>query len=337
MARTKITARKNPSPNTPTSSSSSPPSSPFLSCSPSPPPRPTPPKESCKNTFSDYLSSSPDSNPNPTSLNPLSIVLPHLFQRSAPNLCEIPPHLCISFSKPTEAKRRSLHVSAGIRTSKAKHTKPTVFVISDYDDYEPSIPNPTKSSNPLKPCEPSTSSLPTEPSQSIPPNQKRKSMTEIFSSTKLSQPSPTKTTSKPQNLKVKTTITFSQYSVLNLNKKEVVADLFQEGCKNYMSTSLKPICKVFNSISQHSILPHCESHEYVSDNDALVIHHLLNYKRVNLTYIVIQNMVSATNKDYKKNTVPYDMLLSKIFSYFNIPLSSESSTIKISKFSSKNV
>nr|XP_012567591.1 uncharacterized protein LOC105851373 [Cicer arietinum] len=79
------------------------------------------------------------------------------------------------------------------------------------------------------------------------------------------------------------------------------------------------------------------SHEYVSDNDALLIHHLLNCKRMNLPHVILQHMICAATKDYKKNTVPYGMILTKDFRYFGVSLSSEKSLIKISKFSTKNL
>nr|XP_012567453.1 cell wall protein RBR3-like [Cicer arietinum] len=73
---------------------------------------------------------------------------------------------------------------------------------------------------------------------------------------------------------------------------------------------------------QHTLIPHCESHEYVSDNDALLIHHLLNCKRLNLLYIILQHMICAATKDYRKNIVPYGMVLTKVFSTNPIPFSS---------------
>nr|XP_004515144.1 uncharacterized protein LOC101494360 [Cicer arietinum] len=127
------------------------------------------------------------------------------------------------------------------------------------------------------------------------------------------------------------------YSVLGLRKTEVLANLFEENSTRHLATYLKPLPKVFNNMCQHTLIPHCGSHEYVSDNDALLIHHLLNCKRLNLTYVILQHMICAANKDYKKNTVPYGMVLTIIFSHFGVSLASEKSLIKISKFSTKNL
>nr|XP_004498038.1 uncharacterized protein PB18E9.04c-like [Cicer arietinum] len=127
------------------------------------------------------------------------------------------------------------------------------------------------------------------------------------------------------------------YSVLGLRKTEVLANLYEENSTRHLATYLKPLPKVFNNMCQHTLIPHCGSHEYVSDNDALLIHHLLNCKRLNLPYVILQHMICAANKDYKKNTVPYGMVLTKIFRHFGVSLASEKSLIKISKFSTKNL
>nr|XP_004517023.1 vegetative cell wall protein gp1-like [Cicer arietinum] len=127
------------------------------------------------------------------------------------------------------------------------------------------------------------------------------------------------------------------YSALGLRKTDVLAELFEENSTRYLATYLKPLPKVFNNMCQHTLLPHCGSHEYVSDNDALLIYHLLNCKRLNLPHVILQHMICAAQKDYKKNTVPYGMVLTKIFRHFGVSLASEKSLIKISKFSTKNL
>nr|XP_004490110.1 uncharacterized protein LOC101513436 [Cicer arietinum] len=127
------------------------------------------------------------------------------------------------------------------------------------------------------------------------------------------------------------------YSALSLCKTEVLPDLFEEDSIRYLSIYLKPLPKVFNNMCQHTLIPHCGIHEYVSDNDALLIHHLLNCKRLNLPFVILQDMICAANKDYIKNIVPYGMVLTKVFRRFGVSLASETSLIKISKFSTKNL
>nr|XP_027193509.1 uncharacterized protein LOC113788187 [Cicer arietinum] len=127
------------------------------------------------------------------------------------------------------------------------------------------------------------------------------------------------------------------YAALGLRKTDVLAELFEENSTRYLATYLKPLPKVFNNMCQHTLLPHCGSHEYVSDNDALLIYHLLNCKRLNLPHVILQHMICAAQKDYKKNIVPYGMVLTKIFRHFGVSLASEKSLIKISKFSTKNL
>lgn len=127
------------------------------------------------------------------------------------------------------------------------------------------------------------------------------------------------------------------YSALNITDDEVYQELYIIGSTNFIFINLKPFPKIFNNICQHSSLPHCGSLEYVSNNDDLVIYHLFQYQKLNLPHLIIQNMIATTNKDYKRNTVPYGMVISKNILYFNVPLLLERFSIKISKFSSKNI
>nr|XP_004490549.1 uncharacterized protein PB18E9.04c-like [Cicer arietinum] len=127
------------------------------------------------------------------------------------------------------------------------------------------------------------------------------------------------------------------YSALGLRKTDVLAELFEENSTRFLATYLKPLPKVFNNMCQHTLIPHRGSHEYVSDNDALLIYHLLNCKRLNLPHVILQHTICAAQKYYKKNTVPYGMVLTKIFRHFGVSLASEKSLIKISKFSTKNL
>nr|XP_004492295.1 putative uncharacterized protein DDB_G0290521 [Cicer arietinum] len=169
MARTKTFARKNAYPYSPSSSS---PSSTSISRSPSPPPRPAPPATSSYTTFSYYLSSSPKTNPNTINPNPMTNVLPPLYTCPPPNLAQVPSHL----QNPTTAKRHFMRVPAGIGTSKASNTKPSLFIISNSKTDEPSeTPSHTtqieKEITPTKPITLSKSSFSSKPSQSTPLNQ----------------------------------------------------------------------------------------------------------------------------------------------------------------------
>nr|XP_004488444.1 extensin-like [Cicer arietinum] len=103
MARTKQFARKNASPCTPPSSSSSYQS---IECSPSPPPRPSPPHTS---------SASPSSHTSQEVLNliPLSTFLPPLYTRPTPNFAQVPPYLRTRITPP----RCSMRVQFGIERS----------------------------------------------------------------------------------------------------------------------------------------------------------------------------------------------------------------------------
>nr|XP_012574239.1 proline-rich receptor-like protein kinase PERK9 [Cicer arietinum] len=232
MAQTKQSARKNASPCTPPSSSSSYES---VECSPSPPPRPTPPHTS---------SASPPSNTSQEILNliPLSTFLPSLYTRPTPNFAQVPPHLRTQNTHPL----RSMRVQSGIGTSKPLNPKPHYFIISDSksddssDSCSPSakpLTQPEPSTNTLikttplattpppqhpsstsaqapsntKPSTPSKSTLSFELSQSTPPHQKRRSINDIVTpptkqNEPLSQPKP-----QTKIMKTKITMSIAQY------------------------------------------------------------------------------------------------------------------------------
>ncbi|XP_027187639.1 uncharacterized protein [Cicer arietinum] len=228
MARTKQSARKNASPCTPPSSSSSYES---IERSPSPPPRPTPPHTS---------SASPSSNTSQEVLNliPLSTFLPSLYTRPTPNLAQVPPHLRIRITPP----RCSMRVQSGIGTSKSMNPKPHYFIISDSESDDssdscppsakpptqpessikttpstttppPQHPSSTSAQSPTttKPSTPSKSAFSSEPSQSTPPHQKRRSINDIVSpptnqKEPISQPKP-----QTKIMKTKIIMTIAQY------------------------------------------------------------------------------------------------------------------------------
>nr|XP_012573210.1 uncharacterized protein PB18E9.04c-like [Cicer arietinum] len=221
MARTKQSARKNVSPCTPPSSSSS-----YQSRerSPSPPPRPSPPHPS---------SASPSSHNSQEVLNliPLSTFLPPLYTRPTPNFAQVPPHLRTRITHP----RRSMRVQSGIGTSKSINPKPFYFIISDSESDDssdscppvaksliqtepqrntmPTVPTPPPQipSTTTKPSTPSKSTFSSEPSHSTPLHQKRRSLNDIVSpSTNQKEPiSQPKPPTKP--MRTKNTITIAQF------------------------------------------------------------------------------------------------------------------------------
>nr|XP_004511237.1 mucin-2-like [Cicer arietinum] len=196
--------------------------------------------------------------------------------------------------------RRSMRVQSGIGTSKSMNPKPHYFIISDSESDDSFDSCPPVAKSPTQ-TEPQRNTMPTTPTP--PPK----------------NPSTTTNPSTPSK------------------KTDVLTDLFEEDSARFLATYLKPLPKVFNNMCQHTLIPHCGSHEYVSDNEALLIYHLLNCKRLNLPHVILQHMICAAKKDYRKNIVPYGMVLTKIFRHFGVSLASEQSLIKISKFSTKNL
>lgn len=74
-----------------------------------------------------------------------------------------------------------------------------------------------------------------------------------------------------------------------------------------------------------------------SDNDVISIYHLFHELKLNPPYVIIDNMIASTMREYKKLTIPYGMMFAKILLYFKVPLEDEEFIFKVSKLAPKNI
>lgn len=109
----------------------------------------------------------------------------------------------------------------------------------------------------------------------------------------------------------------------------------------HVASKLKTEFKLLHSLCLFNLVPHTGSKDKVLDNDLLIMHYLTcppsAETRLNLAHIIINHMIIASNSRYKNFTVPYDMLLTKVFEHFKVDLSNEHCEYLVKTFGLNNV
>jgi len=117
----------------------------------------------------------------------------------------------------------------------------------------------------------------------------------------------------------------------------VYNNVFEPNSTDFTSSKLQKIPKMLNDITQYNILPRKGSYDIVTKNDLMVLYHILFGERLNLTYVLIQHMISTTQSSKRQLCVPYGILLTKVFQKFLVSLEDEKFLLIIKKFRPKNV
>jgi hypothetical protein len=115
------------------------------------------------------------------------------------------------------------------------------------------------------------------------------------------------------------------YSQAGVTIEEVREPLFYPGTKldQFKTPNLKLLPKIFNIISKGNIMPRQSKYDALGDNDLMGIHHLFEKKRLSLPHIIINFMMEVAKSNNKKFCVSYEMVLTRVFKYFEV------STIRI--------
>jgi hypothetical protein len=143
-------------------------------------------------------------------------------------------------------------------------------------------------------------------------------------------------------LKVEGVETYGEnwYTGLGVSKDALILEMFNEqGAQREKprSSMLKKEFKLLHNLCQHCIFPRTGSLDKVTDNDLLIMHHLSKGIKLNLPYIIIQHMIHVANTGIKKVTLPYAMILTKIFRTFKIDESNQRSENTCTSFGFKNI
>jgi len=107
--------------------------------------------------------------------------------------------------------------------------------------------------------------------------------------------------------------------------------------RDYPITALKNEFKINHNLCTHSLLPRSGSKYRVNDTDLMIIYHLVQGKRVNLPYIIIQHMKNVIQDTKGNGGLPYSMPLTKIFKEFQLSFIGEEAKRIWKPFNSKNV
>lgn len=112
--------------------------------------------------------------------------------------------------------------------------------------------------------------------------------------------------------------------------------MFLPDTTGLVASNLQKVPKMFNLLSQHSLIPRSGNHGHVTKNDLMIIYHIFFEKPLCLTYLIIHHMMAAAAKDNKKYCLPYGMMLTGIFKEKGVDLENEDFVFDNSKFTPKN-
>ncbi|KAK2445002.1 hypothetical protein QL285_015983 [Trifolium repens] len=132
----------------------------------------------------------------------------------------------------------------------------------------------------------------------------------------------------------------SWYTGSGVSKDALILQMFNEqGAQREKppSSMLKKEYKLMHNLCQHCIFPRTGSLDKVTDNDLLIMHHLSKGIKLNLPFIIIQHMIHVANSGVKKVTLPYAMILTKIFRIFKIDEKDQRVENSCTSFGFKNI
>ncbi|WJX78083.1 hypothetical protein P8452_61339 [Trifolium repens] len=131
----------------------------------------------------------------------------------------------------------------------------------------------------------------------------------------------------------------SWYSMAQVNKTQLFREMFEPGVdlKEPPASKLLPSYKLLHNMCLHAVFPRTGSMHKVTDNDAMVMYHMFNKIRLNLPYVILHHMINVVESGAKKKTLPYGMILTKVFRRFNVSFKSGEPRNTSKVFSIKNV
>ncbi|KEH16094.1 hypothetical protein MTR_0334s0040 [Medicago truncatula] len=124
---------------------------------------------------------------------------------------------------------------------------------------------------------------------------------------------------------------------LYVNLDEFYKKIFIPNTTEHISANLLPIPKTFHNMCQYNIFPRKGNFENISKNDFMIIYHVVFKERINLPFVLIQQMIATSKTKNLTFCLPYGMLLSLVFRDFKIPLYDELSILDIQIFNTKSI
>ncbi|KAK2452384.1 hypothetical protein QL285_000184 [Trifolium repens] len=131
----------------------------------------------------------------------------------------------------------------------------------------------------------------------------------------------------------------SWYAMAQVNKTQLFKEMFEHGVdlKEPPASKLLPSYKLLHNMCLHAVFPRTGSMHRVTDNDAMVMYHMYNKIPLNLPYAILHHMINVVESGAKKKTLPYGMILTKVFRKFNVSFKKEEPRNTSKVFYMKNV
>lgn len=101
------------------------------------------------------------------------------------------------------------------------------------------------------------------------------------------------------------------------------------------SSNLKTNFKMLHNMCRHCLLPRTGSKNNVYDYNLFLMYHLFHGLKMNLSYMILHHMMFVALGVNKKTTVTYDIVLTKNFKLFKVPLKDEVYLTSFLKFTIK--
>ncbi|GAU35300.1 hypothetical protein TSUD_389250 [Trifolium subterraneum] len=130
------------------------------------------------------------------------------------------------------------------------------------------------------------------------------------------------------------------YDQVKISKEELKRKMFTgEGAKKNSppSSMLKTEYKLLHNMCQHSFFPRTGSKDKVTDLDLLMMYHMAKGVKLNLPYIILHHKIHVATSGYKKISLPYAMLLTRVFRLYYADMDNTISENHYYTFSLKNV
>lgn len=104
------------------------------------------------------------------------------------------------------------------------------------------------------------------------------------------------------------------------------------------STNLKDVPNFLHNMVRHNLLPRSGTFEAVSDTNLCIMYHLIQKKKLNFYYIILQHMINYFMNPKKSNvSIAYGMHITLILRTAKVDLEGEDGNYTFMRFTSKNL
>jgi len=95
------------------------------------------------------------------------------------------------------------------------------------------------------------------------------------------------------------------YDELHLDRNTVFQTIYKPDSTDLSCSSLLNTTRILANMCHTSFLPKNGTFNHISHNDILLIYHMYTREKINLPYIILQNMMLAANSTNKTSTITH--------------------------------